>query len=76
MYIENTNRKKPFIFFNMWVKAPRFLETVKAVWDRPMNGWVMYYVMKDELKKINKEVSLMFKLDLSKLIRTLFSYRT
>ncbi|XP_048502961.1 uncharacterized protein LOC125498736 [Beta vulgaris subsp. vulgaris] len=58
---KESSGKKPFRFFNMWVYRDGFMELVKDVWQRPMNGCKMFQVtqklkiMKAELKKFNRE---------------------
>ncbi|XP_048491131.1 uncharacterized protein LOC125492556 [Beta vulgaris subsp. vulgaris] len=58
---KESSRKKPFRFFNMWVYGDGFMEFVKDVWQRPVNGCKMFQVtqklkiMKAELKKFNRE---------------------
>lgn len=56
LYTENKNGKKAFMFFNMWVKSLKFLETVKAIWDRPVNGCLMYTVTQ-RLKRLKDDIS-------------------
>ncbi|XP_020243279.1 uncharacterized protein LOC109821505 [Asparagus officinalis] len=53
--------KRPFKFFNMWVKHPDFIPTVKAVWEQNIDGFKMYSfhsklkMLKTALKDLNKK---------------------
>ncbi|XP_020270722.1 uncharacterized protein LOC109845882 [Asparagus officinalis] len=52
---------KPFKFFNMWVKHPDYLSTVKAVWEQNIEGYKMFQFhtklrkLKTALKNLNKK---------------------
>ncbi|XP_020245132.1 uncharacterized protein LOC109823260 [Asparagus officinalis] len=53
--------KRPFKFFNMWVKHPDFMSTVKAIWEQNIDGFKMYSfhsklkMLKTALKDLNKK---------------------
>ncbi|XP_020240918.1 uncharacterized protein LOC109819572 [Asparagus officinalis] len=53
--------KRPFKFFNMWVKHPEFIPTVKKVWEQNIEGYKMYSFhtklkkLKLALKELNKK---------------------
>ncbi|XP_074300160.1 uncharacterized protein LOC141631380 [Silene latifolia] len=55
------NRKLPFKYFNMWARAPDFLETVQQSWGPEVRGTAMFKVvtklkrLKKDLKALNKE---------------------
>ncbi|XP_048496393.1 uncharacterized protein LOC125495655 [Beta vulgaris subsp. vulgaris] len=58
---EVTKRPRSFRFFNMWTKAPEFLNTVQEVWQQRTNGVPMFKVvtrlkqLKKGLKVLNKD---------------------
>ncbi|XP_020262884.1 uncharacterized protein LOC109838865 [Asparagus officinalis] len=53
--------KKPFKFYNMWVKHPDFLKTVSSIWDQDIHGYMMFKLhtklkkLKPALKELNKK---------------------
>ncbi|XP_020245216.1 uncharacterized protein LOC109823347 [Asparagus officinalis] len=53
--------KRPFKFFNMWVKHLEFIPTVKKVWEQNIEGYKMYSFhtklkkLKLALKELNKK---------------------
>ncbi|XP_010677834.1 uncharacterized protein LOC104893424 [Beta vulgaris subsp. vulgaris] len=57
-------KPKPFRFFNMWVKADRFLDRVQEVWQEDIQGVPMFRIvkklkkLKGSLKELNKEKNL------------------
>ncbi|XP_020259073.1 uncharacterized protein LOC109835511 [Asparagus officinalis] len=52
--------KRPFKFFNMWVKHPDFISTVHSIWDQSSEGYNMFRFhtklkkLKHALKELNK----------------------
>ncbi|XP_020249130.1 uncharacterized protein LOC109826511 [Asparagus officinalis] len=50
-----------FKFFNMWVKHPDFISTVKSIWEQNIEGYKMYSFhsklkkLKHALKELNKK---------------------
>ncbi|XP_020260972.1 uncharacterized protein LOC109837227 [Asparagus officinalis] len=53
--------KRPFKFFNMWVKHPDFILTVKSIWKLNIEGYKLYRLhsklkkLKYALKELNKK---------------------
>lgn len=56
-----THRRKPFKFFDFWMKHPEFNEIVSQVWDAPGSGVPMYRLvsklkaLKCRLKQLNRD---------------------
>lgn len=56
-----SHRRKPFKFFDFWMKHPEFNEIVSQVWNAPGNGVPMYKLvsklkdLKCRLKQLNKD---------------------
>lgn len=73
VYPEISRGKLPFKYFTIWSKAPGFLERVQECWQTQVEGTKMFQVVrrlklvKEELKKLNREVSLIFSVLMLKL---------
>ncbi|XP_039165306.1 uncharacterized protein LOC120291688 [Eucalyptus grandis] len=56
-----THTRKPFKFFDFWMKHPEFKEIVSQVWNEPGNGFPMYKLvsklkaLKCRLKQLNRD---------------------
>ncbi|XP_074314953.1 uncharacterized protein LOC141651130 [Silene latifolia] len=59
--VNGDKKNRPFKYFNMWSKAPDFLNCVAAVWNQDVAGTKMYKVvrklklLKSDLKQLNKD---------------------
>ncbi|XP_060211648.1 uncharacterized protein LOC132639195 [Lycium barbarum] len=56
----NNRSKKPFKYCNVWAKHPQFLDTVKQVWQAPVEGCYMMQVVK-KLKQLKQSLKSLHK---------------
>ncbi|XP_020266342.1 uncharacterized protein LOC109841815 [Asparagus officinalis] len=68
---DNFEGKKPFKFFNMWTKHPKFLEVVRSAWSFNVRGYNMYkfYSKLKNLKPLLKELNKKNFMDISQQVQ-------
>ncbi|KAH0696217.1 hypothetical protein KY290_013575 [Solanum tuberosum] len=62
LVVTKPRKMRSFLYCNTWAHHPKFLEVVKVVWDRHIDGCLMFQVvrklklLKNELKTLNRTI--------------------